>query len=128
MDMKNYDGQACLTSGDGDDVCAVGIPRGTIVESAAIISTTDPFDTSMEVNLYPNPTDDILNVHVLNDKTSDANIRILSVDGREVMTRSFKTTNGVEMMSLNVSSIPAGMYFVKVSTDEGIVVEKLTIK
>lgn len=128
MDMRNYEGQACLTSGDGDDVCAIGIPRGTIVESGGTVSTTDPFDTNMEVSLFPNPTDDIVNLHVLNDKQSDATVRILSLDGKELMTRSFRTSNGVETMSLNVSSIPAGMYFVKVSTDEGIVVEKLTIK
>jgi len=128
MDMRNYDGQACLTSGDGDDVCAIGIPRGTIVESATMINTTDPFDTNMEVSLYPNPTDDIVNIQVLNDKSADANIRILSVDGKEVLTRSFRTSDGVELINLNVASIPAGMYFVKVSTDEGIVVEKLTIK
>lgn len=129
MDMRNYDGQACLTSDDGDDVCAIGIARGTIVGSEeAANSTKDLFNTNMEVKVFPNPASDMLNLHIKNDKALDAAVRIVTVDGKEMMNQTFKTSNGLETMTLDVANLAAGMYFVKVSTVEGIVVEKLTIK
>ena len=129
MDMKNYVGEACLTTDQGDNVCDSGIARGTIIESQeTTVSTNDPFDNNMEITVYPNPADEMINLQVLNDKSVNATVRLLSVDGKEVLNQSFRTSNGSEFMNLNVSNIPAGMYFVKVSTSDSIVVEKVTIK
>ncbi len=129
MDMKNYVGEACITSAEGDNACDSGIARGTIVESQeSTVSTNDPFDTNMEVNVFPNPTDEIINLQVLNDKSVNATVRLLSVDGKEILNQSFRTANGMEILNLNVTHVPAGMYFVKVSTSDSIVVEKVTIK
>ena len=129
MDMRNYVGEACLTTDEGDNACDSGIARGTIVESQiGTVSTNDPFDNNMEITVYPNPADEMINLRVLNDKSANATVRLLSVDGKEVLNQSFRTSNGMEIMNLNVSNIPAGMYFVKVSTSDSIVVEKVTIK
>jgi len=129
MDMRNYESQACLTSDDGDNVCDSGIARGTIVESVQTsVSTNDPFDTDMEIKIYPNPADEMINLQVLNDKSANATVRLLSVDGKEVLTQSLQTSNGMEIMNLNVTNVPAGVYFLKVSTSDSIVVEKITIK
>ena len=128
MDMINYDTEACVTSDAGDNACARGLERGTIVESEVIVSADDPFDTDMEVLVFPNPTEEFLNIRILNDEVTDATVRVLTIDGREVMNRSLTLSSNVETLSFKVADLPAGMYLVKVNTDEGIVVEKVTIK
>ena len=128
MDMINYDTEACVTSDDGDNACARGIERGTIIESRLATSADDLFDTDMEVLVFPNPTEDFINLRILNDKVADATVRILTIDGREVKNRTLTLSSNVESLSFKVSDLAAGMYLVKVSTDEGIAVEKVTIK
>jgi len=128
MDMKNYQGVACVTTDEGDNECTDVEERGTVVEPENIVSSKDLFKTNMEVNVFPNPAQDILNIQVLNDKFADASLRIFTVDGKEMMNRSLRTVDGLQTTQVNVAGLSAGMYFVKVSTDEGIVVEKVTIK
>ncbi len=128
MDMKNYQGVACVTSDAGDNVCTSVEERGTAVEPEETVSNKDLFKTNMEVNVFPNPAQDILNIQVVNDKYADASVRILTVDGKEMMERSIKTVDGLQTAQVNVAGLSAGMYFVKVSTNEGIVVEKVMIK
>jgi extracellular elastinolytic metalloproteinase len=128
MDMRNYQGVACVTTDQGDNNCTDVDERGTAVEPEGTVSSKDLFKTSMEVNVFPNPAQDILNIQVLNDKSADASVRILTIDGKEMMDKSFQVVDGLQTVSLNVARLPVGMYFVKVSTGEGIVVEKVMIK
>ena len=130
MDMKNYVGQACVTTEEGDNECSDVSRRGTVVdfEGVETVSVDNPFDTNMAVNLFPNPAGDILNVQIQNDKNEDGTIQILSVDGKEMMNRPVRISDGMETLNLNVANLAAGMYFVKVGTAESIVIEKLTIK
>ncbi len=128
MDMKNYQGVACVTSDAGDNICTSVEERGTAVNPEETVSNKDLFKTNMEVNVFPNPAQDILNIQVVNDKYAEASVRILTVDGKEMLERSIKTVDGLQTAQVNVAGLSAGMYFVKVSTNEGIVVEKVMIK
>ncbi len=128
MDMRNYQGVACVTSDQGDNECTDVSERGTAVNPELETSNKDLFKTNMEVNVFPNPAQDILNIQVLNDKYADASVRILTVDGKEMMERTIQTVDGLQTAQVNVAGLSAGMYFVKVSTNEGIVVEKVMIK
>ena len=128
MDMKNYQGVACVTTDQGDNNCTDVDERGTAVNPELEVSNKDLFKTNMEVNVFPNPAQDILNIQVLNDRSIDASVRIITIDGKEMMEKSLRTVDGLQTMSVNVAGLPAGMYFVKVSTNVGIVVEKVMIK
>jgi extracellular elastinolytic metalloproteinase len=128
MDMRNYEGVACVSTEQGDNNCTSVEERGTAVNPEETVANKNLFKTNMEVNVFPNPAQDILNIQVLNDKSADAAVRILTVDGKEMMDKSFRVVDGLQTMSVNVARLPAGMYFVKVSTNQGIVVEKVMIK
>jgi len=78
--------------------------------------------------VFPNPTEDFINLRILNDEVADATVRVLTIDGKEVINRSLTLSSNVETLSLDVADLASGMYLVKVSTDTGIVVEKVTIK
>ncbi len=62
------------------------------------------------MRVYPNPATDNLNLN-FGSELERAVITIQDLQGRSVMTRSVANT---AMESLNVSSLNAGIYFVKV--------------
>lgn len=71
-----------------------------------------------KVVLYPNPSSDILNVRV--DYAQFHQITLHSIDGKKVMQSTSK--------KIDVSALPAGTYFVKVTTDKGISTQKFIKK
>lgn len=70
---------------------------------------------SIEANLYPNPTNDIVNltVNAINDQ--DITVEVFSVTGQVVQTSTMKA--GVQTIALNLESLEIGSYYVKVSAD-----------
>ena len=62
-----------------------------------------------------------------NDKNTAITITIVNVDGKEVLTQQVNTFGGQEIVPFNVTSLAAGMYFVKVSTADATAVRKVMI-
>jgi hypothetical protein len=71
--------------------------------------------TTPMVQVYPNPVTGILNINGL----KDADVKLFSVKGAEVM--SFPRFSG---NSIDISSLPSGIYIMNVTTAEGLVVRK----
>jgi len=67
------------------------------------------------VQLYPNPVNGILHINGL----KDASVKLFSVNGKEMM--SLDTFSG---NSIDVSLLPAGIYIMNVTTNEGLQVRK----
>ena len=59
------------------------------------------------VKIYPNPTNNIL--HIQSSETID-NMRIIDLDGREIMHQKFVNSNSIQ---LNVSAWKSGIYFIE---------------
>ena len=126
MDMVNYDTRVRLTSTQGDTASAGVIGRGTIVEPVLSTPTTEITEGS-RLRVFPNPASDFLNINVLvNAPTKDADVSIVSVDGR-VMWQKKETFSGAKelLFPVNMAAFPSGIYFVKVRTDEKTLVEKV---
>ena len=69
------------------------------------------------VNLYPNPATEMISVAV-----SDANITITGVEVYNVYGQLINTINSNDNpLRINVSSLANGMYYVRVTTDNGVV-------
>jgi extracellular elastinolytic metalloproteinase len=126
MDMVNYDTRARLTSAQSDTASASVLGRGTIVEPTLSTPTSDITEGS-SLRVFPNPANDFLNINVLvSSPTKDADVSIVSVDGR-VMWQQKATFNGGKevLLPVNMANFASGMYFVKVRTDEKTLIEKV---
>jgi extracellular elastinolytic metalloproteinase len=126
MDLLNYNGEACVTSNQGDQECIIALEHGTIVESQLATGTVDRLE-DVEVAVFPNPAKNVLNVALNSENQQDVSISIITVGGKEVMARSVNLY-GNDFVSLNVGEIPSGFYFVKVSTNKGVLVQKVIIE
>lgn len=71
---------------------------------------------------YPNPVKDIMNVDIISHTTAKANLTLTDINGKVVL---HKDVDG-KQMQLNLSDVPAGMYFLKYTDDETSQVRKIT--
>lgn len=81
-------------------------------QSVAQVPEFDPSD----IIVYPNPTRNEINIE-LNENVDFEGVTVFNVYGDSVMTSSKK--------AINIQSLPAGTYFVKIRTGNGVVTRKV---
>ena len=78
--------------------------------------------TIFNLNTYPNPVSDVLNIEVINTDTKNATISILSIEGKVLLTEQ---ANGQKKISLNLSQLPQGLYLCQYKTEKELKTTKL---
>jgi hypothetical protein len=79
------------------------------------------FNTDQSVTVYPNPAQDWVNIN--------CNSQIKSVELFDVQGRILETYFGTQKMTeFNISDKPSGVYFLKITTQKGVKIEKLVKK
>jgi hypothetical protein len=126
MDMLNYNSEVCVTTDQGENECAIAPEEGTIVESKLVSSTTETL-ADMTMTVFPSPATDILNVAVTAESQKDLTLSLLTIDGKVMMDKKVKVQDKGQYQ-INVSQLPAGFYFVKVATKEGVMVTKVVVE
>ena len=71
------------------------------------------------IEVYPNPTKDYVNVECTTNNVQCSGIEVVDVYGKVV--RTVVGANNYSPTQINVSGLAAGMYFVRVTTDRGAV-------
>ena len=70
------------------------------------------------IEIFPNPVDDLLNVHLMNSTIEE--VTILNIDGREILNEK---VNG-NWARLNVSQLKSGLYLVKIKMNDQAIVNR----
>ncbi len=94
----------------------------TITDVQVVISSTDVATgiektaSVVEVKgLYPNPAKDNVNINLSNLKESNISIQVTNVAGVEILSQAFKAGKGENTVSLPISGLTEGVYFVKIT-------------
>ncbi|MCH2023679.1 MAG: T9SS type A sorting domain-containing protein [Saprospiraceae bacterium] len=112
-------------TGFGSDlVPSIGIYLG---KQSTITSTTVWETEGAELNVFPNPTSDLLNVSVKFDEATDVTYILTDVSGRVVM---FINSNNVsqEVKTIDVSTLTSGVYMLTAKTANGTSTERFIKK
>ncbi|MDB5256332.1 MAG: hypothetical protein JWM14_1027 [Chitinophagaceae bacterium] len=92
-------------------------------QRTAAFESTDESDATTEAySIYPNPSTGIVNVN-LNSKTT-ADIHVYNDQGHEVQ---FEYTNTGEVVELDLSHQPEGLYLIRVEGDDKLVTKKILL-
>jgi len=83
-----------------------------------------PTQLSHNFNVYPNPTNDFVTIHALGN-ASATTLQLVDMTGRILLTES---NYGAADMTLPLTTIPAGMYYLKISSGATQQVEKLILQ
>jgi hypothetical protein len=89
-------------------------------EITSTVSLEELTNSVEELFLYPNPTQDVLNVKFSSDIQSTINIKIIDEKGSVVMEKNPNTSDFQELvLSINISDLSSGSYCILVKTDKG---------
>lgn len=70
-----------------------------------------------EMQLMPNPTRGLFFIRAGSAFHGNANVSILDIAGREIQSSLVTFISGVSQVSFDISEMPSGIYFVKISKD-----------
>lgn len=68
------------------------------------------------LNLFPNPTEDEINVHFTLGKKEDLTVNIMDVSGKIVQQHLVKANEGLNMLLFDTNELASGMYFINLGT------------
>lgn len=109
---------------NNEDEVQLGIQNDSIVVTNLGISVHELNSLEAGISVYPNPTKDVLNVVIESTAFGQqTTAEILNATG-QVISISNLTSN---ISSLNVSDLAAGIYFVRISTEQGMVSKRFTV-
>jgi hypothetical protein len=72
------------------------------------------------VSIYPNPANDYLMINTTTNE--NLNIEIYTITGQSV--KSTECTNNASEMRVDISQLPAGMYFIRIANDQNNITKK----
>jgi hypothetical protein len=78
------------------------------------------------ISVYPNPFISNIKVAVTSKEAAIAAIRILSLEGKEILNRNIPVQQGDNIIVLSdVGILPKGMYILEVTTAAGKIIKKI---
>ncbi len=127
MDMFNYDGEVCMTTAEGDNLCTKAPSRGTIIESQTL-SSVQTLEDGSELSVYPNPASGTIHLSFDSNAKRDIEVKILTIDGKVMQSQRMNIFEGKQTFGLNVDDFSAGFYIVHIQSEDGIITEKIVIE
>lgn len=81
------------------------------------------------LKLYPNPTNDVLNVELPLDKAEDVHVTISDISGRVIKTEDLgRKQSGIYKYTTNVANLNTGLYLIEISTESKRAINKFNVK
>jgi hypothetical protein len=66
------------------------------------------------MNLFPNPTENELNISIESPVSANLDLMVYDMTGRTVITEQIVAVKGMNMMSINVQNLENGLYILSV--------------
>ncbi len=79
------------------------------------------------MNVYPNPASNNVNVDFTLSNDADATVELLNGLGQVVSTQVLGHVSGEQSVSIDVASLESGMYIVKVKTSNGEITKRVSV-
>lgn len=79
-------------------------------------------------SVYPNPTTGKLNIQIPGNKSAQLiNVEVYDIIGKVILKQSLVYNTGETVNSININSLPAGSYFLKLSSIDGVTAKPIRI-
>ena len=81
-----------------------------------------------DLKIFPNPANDVINIKFSNVKDQKVALELISVTGQQLRYREFFAEAGSSSENINVTTLPEGIYFLRIIGEEEVLIRKLLIK
>lgn len=106
-----------------------GYGNNLYIDDVQVLSTTSVNDVQNSlnyVNIFPNPVEDMLNIDFFLNKESNVNVKVYDITGKLVASNDLSLLSvGKHQIKFDSSNWTSGMYFTVVSTDNGVITNKV---
>ncbi|MDX2362330.1 MAG: T9SS type A sorting domain-containing protein [Crocinitomicaceae bacterium] len=83
---------------------------------------------SIEVSIYPNPTDGKFSVEFSGLNQQEFELRIIDLQGRVVLSEVFEGIDGTHVQKVDISQNESGVYIINLIGDKGLLLSKRIVK
>lgn len=126
LDVLSFETEACATAEDGDQAC---VQATTIANSDGIVNTEDDIlAQQVSMSITPNPASDYVTINLNADQNFDANLSILTIDGKLLTSNSIKVNEGTQVRTIDTTDFPKGFYVVRLESGNAVMTQKLVIQ
>jgi len=81
-----------------------------------------------DIALYPNPSNGKYSVELNNVLKGNVKISVVDLQGKEVYQENLNNFNGYQKFSVDISQLPKGIYFMKLSNGENAATKRLILQ
>ncbi|MDB9895431.1 T9SS type A sorting domain-containing protein, partial [Flavobacteriales bacterium] len=85
-------------------------------------------NTINNLDVYPNPSRDIFNVTFVSEDVQDLEVKVINVVGEVVYTEALEQFVGEYTKQIDLTDNSKGVYFLEITTTNGVVNKKLIIQ
>jgi hypothetical protein len=118
LTLKAYPRVPCSDTVTDTVFIRILFPVGVVTNASA----------AFDVNILPNPTSGVFNLVVSGSAGKDLKVIISNIDGNTVYTDQGTSLTKDYSRSINLTTLPKGVYFIKVQTDGHMITRKLVIQ
>jgi hypothetical protein len=98
-------------------------------ETFEIVDKATSVDDNYLRNLYkitisPNPVINTLNIGLTSEMNDNLEISIININGVELSSTEYTISTGINQLSMDLSSLNTGTYFLKIKSSKGLITEK----
>jgi len=86
----------------------------------------DELPASIPMEVFPNPTSDVINIKIESQKATDFDYQLITLSGQLIKSGTF-TVNGKYQESITIDDIPVGMYMMVLNNGEKVLTNKISI-
>ncbi|MER3328773.1 MAG: T9SS type A sorting domain-containing protein, partial [Candidatus Kapaibacterium sp.] len=105
---------------DSINVYYMNTGKDTTVVSSSVhletVTTVELNNDYSDVRLYPNPTNDILNIEYVSNNLSSTTITIVDLEGRKLYSQSEQFGIGKYNFNFNIAGLNQGLYFISIGS------------
>lgn len=115
----NYTVTLTVTNDCGTDVTTQNISISVGIENLNN-------DYSFQIN--PNPGDGLFNLSVTKSIQGNIKIEVFDVNGKLILENEINSMNRNDFVQINLTSLPKGIYHLKIQTPDNVVMKKLVLQ
>jgi hypothetical protein len=123
LEGSNFRGGKGYVSGNAGTLRMIGTDSesSTGVDNP-IINTVE---TKLTVGVYPNPTLGNINLVLETESNTNLHVNLKDVHGRTLMEVTNQKSNGIYATEVNLSDLPAGVYFFHIRNEDRSIVKRI---
>ena len=84
-------------------------------------------ENKLSMNVYPNPAKEQVSIR-FNADNKDYTISLVDITGRTLITKSYSSLNGSQVIDLPLNDISAGNYMITIASENGIVNKQISVQ